>query len=134
MALIRDDSGRLHIDTPLMAESLMDKKLLANTQSEHIFRPLPDLNVIKLGGQSIIDRGSKAVLPILQEIIAVRTQYQLLLMTGGGTLQQACLCDCAGSRHAHRCTCRAWREYQRTERADALIAIGPLWWDQNRAR
>lgn len=85
MGLIRDESGRLNIETPLMAESLMDKKLLANTETESIFRPLPDLNVIKLGGQSIIDRGSKVVLPLLQEIIAARKNYPLLLMTGGGT-------------------------------------------------
>jgi len=85
MALIRDNSGRLHIDTPLMAESLMDKDLLRRTETEQVFRPLPELNVIKLGGQSIIDRGSKVVLPILEEIVAARPSHQLLVMTGGGT-------------------------------------------------
>jgi len=85
MGLIRDESGRLHIETPLMAESLMDKGLLDRTESERVFRPLPELNVIKLGGQSIIDRGSQVVLPLLEEIVAARTQYQLLVMTGGGT-------------------------------------------------
>jgi molybdenum storage protein len=68
-----------------MAESLMDKTLLASTETEHIFRPLPELNVIKLGGQSIIDRGAKVVLPLIEEIAAVRKQYQMLVMTGGGT-------------------------------------------------
>ena len=57
MTLVRDASGRLHIQTPLMAESLMDKSLLASTETDQVFRPLPNLNVIKLGGQSIIDRG-----------------------------------------------------------------------------
>jgi len=85
MALVRDQSGRLHIDTALMAQSLMDKELLRRTETEHVFRPLPDLNVIKLGGQSIIDRGSKVVIPILEEIIAARPNHQLLVMTGGGT-------------------------------------------------
>jgi molybdenum storage protein len=85
MALKRDESGRLHIETPLMAESLMDKRLLERTEADHIFRPLPDLNVIKLGGQSIIDRGSQVVLPILEEIVAARRDHQLLVMTGGGT-------------------------------------------------
>jgi molybdenum storage protein len=85
MSLKRDEGGRLHIETPLMAESLMDKALLDSTETGHIFRPLPDLNVIKLGGQSIIDRGSQVVLPLLDEIIAARREYQLLLMTGGGT-------------------------------------------------
>jgi molybdenum storage protein len=85
MGLVRDETGRLHIETPLMAESLMDKDVLARTESEHIFRPLPQLNVIKLGGQSIIDRGSKAVLPLLDEIVKARSNHQILVMTGGGT-------------------------------------------------
>jgi molybdenum storage protein len=85
MSLKRDDSGRLHIDTPLMAESLMDKTLLQGTETETVFRPLPGLNVVKLGGQSIIDRGRSVVLPLLDEIVAARAEHELLVMTGGGT-------------------------------------------------
>ncbi len=85
MGLTYDKSGRLHIETPLMAESLMDKALLESTETEAVFRPLPELNVIKLGGQSIIDRGRQVVLPLLDEIVAARTVHQLLVMTGGGT-------------------------------------------------
>jgi molybdenum storage protein len=85
MTLVRDDSGRLHIRTPLMAESLMDKGLLESTDAKTVFRPLPDLNVIKLGGQTIIDRGQKTVLPLLEEIVAARATHQILVMTGGGT-------------------------------------------------
>ncbi len=85
MKLLRDDTGRLHIDTPLMAESLMDKRLLEATATESTFRALPNLNVIKLGGQSIIDRGRQAVLPLLEEIVAARAEHDLLVTTGGGT-------------------------------------------------
>ncbi len=85
MSLKRDESGRLHIETPLMAESLMDKGLLQSTETDTVFRPLPELNVIKLGGQSIIDRGRSLVLPLLDEIVAARPTYPLLVMTGGGT-------------------------------------------------
>ena len=85
MTLKRDESGRLHIETPLMSESLMDRALLESTQTEQVFRPLPDLNVIKLGGQSIIDRGREVVLPVLDEVAALRSEYPLLVMTGGGT-------------------------------------------------
>ncbi|MGB4675157.1 MAG: hypothetical protein WBH90_00380 [Aggregatilineales bacterium] len=85
MGLKRDESGRLHIETPLMAESLMDRSLLEQTEVGHIFRPMPDLTVIKLGGQSIIDRGREVVLPLLDEIVALRREYPLLIMTGGGT-------------------------------------------------
>jgi molybdenum storage protein len=85
MGLVRDASGRLNIETPLMAESLVDKALLARTETESIFRPLPDLEVVKLGGQSIIDRGARVVLPLIAEIVAARPAHKLLIMTGGGT-------------------------------------------------
>ncbi len=85
MGLVKDESGRLHIDTPLMAESLMDKDLLERTEIEQVFRPLPELNVVKLGGQSIIDRGRKTLMPLIEEIAAARPNQQLLVMTGGGT-------------------------------------------------
>lgn len=85
MTLVRDETGRLHIDTPLMAESLMDKTLLDSTETGTVFRALPQLNVIKLGGQSIIDRGREAVLPLVEEIVAARNEHDLLVTTGGGT-------------------------------------------------
>ncbi len=85
MSLIRDDSGRLHIETGLMAESLMDKELLESTDLKSVFKPIPDLNVIKLGGQSIIDRGSKVILPLLEELKEARGKEKMLLLTGGGT-------------------------------------------------
>lgn len=85
MSLKRDDSGRLHIDTPLMAESLMDKGLQERTETNSVFRSLPHLNVIKLGGQSIIDRGRQVVLPLIEEIVAARATQPLLILTGGGT-------------------------------------------------
>ena len=56
-------TGRLHIDSHLMGESLVSKKLLARTEAKEYFRMHPDINVIKIGGQSIMDRGAKALLP-----------------------------------------------------------------------
>jgi molybdenum storage protein len=88
MGLIKRRDGatdRLHIETELMGESLMDRALLTRLDRGEVFRPLPDLNVIKLGGQSIIDRGRSAVLPILDEIVALRKSHSLLIATGGGT-------------------------------------------------
>ena len=88
MTLIRRQDGateRLHIDTELMGESLMDRSLLAKLDREEVFRPLPDLNVLKLGGQSIIDRGRQALLPILDELVALRPRYPMVITTGGGT-------------------------------------------------
>lgn len=85
MSLGRDDSGRLHIESPLMGESLMRRQLLAETETDAVFQPLPDLQVIKLGGQSVIDRGRKVVLPLVDELATARHQFDLLVVTGGGT-------------------------------------------------
>jgi molybdenum storage protein len=46
---------------------------------------MPDTKVIKVGGQSIMDRGRAALFPILDELVAVKDQYKLLLCCGGGT-------------------------------------------------
>ena len=77
--------GRLHIDTPLMGESLVSKEFLKRTESKEYFRMQPDINVLKIGGQSIIDRGREAVLPILDVLIEAKEKHKIILMTGGGT-------------------------------------------------
>ena len=80
-----DEKGRLHIDTPLLGESLVSKELLARTEADEYFRMHPDVNVLKIGGQSIMDRGAKALMPILDELVKAKDEYKLLLMCGGGT-------------------------------------------------
>jgi len=85
MTLQHDDSGRLHIESNLMGESLMDKTLLAETDTGPVYKPMPDLLVVKVGGQSIIDRGAKALLPILDELVEAHQSKPLIIATGGGT-------------------------------------------------
>lgn len=85
MTLQRDDSGRLHIESSLMGESLMDKTLLAETDTGPVYKPMPDLLVVKVGGQSIIDRGARALLPVLDELVEVHRSKPLIIATGGGT-------------------------------------------------
>lgn len=85
MSLQRDESGRLHIESSLMGESLMDKSLLAETDRGPVFRPMPELVVVKIGGQSIIDRGRRALLPILDVLVEARQAVPLIIATGGGT-------------------------------------------------
>ena len=77
--------GRLHIDTPLMGESLVSKEFLKRTEAEEYFRVHPDINVLKIGGQSLMDRGRKAIFPIVDALIKAKEKYKMLIMTGGGT-------------------------------------------------
>jgi molybdenum storage protein len=81
----KGEKGRLHIQTPLMGESLVSKEFLKRTEAKEYFRMQPDINVLKIGGQSIIDRGRKAVLPILDVLIQAKEKHKIILMTGGGT-------------------------------------------------
>lgn len=69
----------------LMERSLTDAQLQAAAEAAPDFRILPDATVIKIGGQSIIDRGRTAVYPLLEEIAAARKTHQLLIGTGAGT-------------------------------------------------
>ena len=53
---------------------------------EHAPRAMmPDVRVLKIGGQSIMDRGAAAVHPLLEEIVAAKDRHKLLLCCGGGT-------------------------------------------------
>lgn len=79
------DKGRLHVDSPMMGESLVSKKFLKTTEAREYFRMHPDINVLKIGGQSIMDRGADALFPILDVLVEAKEKYKILLMTGGGT-------------------------------------------------
>jgi len=81
----KGDKGRLHVESNLMGESLVSKELLHKTEAKEYFRMHPEINVMKIGGQSIIDRGAKAVLPIIDVLVKAKNKHKLILMTGGGT-------------------------------------------------
>ncbi len=86
MPLMRErDSKRLHIKSILMGESLVSESFLDSLEVAPQRRLFPDVNVIKIGGQSICDRGRRALPGIVEEIVANKDQHKMLLMTGGGT-------------------------------------------------
>jgi molybdenum storage protein len=72
-----------HVVSRLMRESLMDKALIAGTEAP-VRAILPHLNVIQIGGLSIMDRGHTAVLPVLDEIVANQDTYTQVVGVGPG--------------------------------------------------
>lgn len=80
----RGRGGRTDIEHAFTGESLTDKALLQRTGGD-VIRILPQVNVIKVGGQSLMDRGREAVLPLLDELAACAKRHQLLVCVGGGT-------------------------------------------------
>lgn len=86
MPLIREKDGkRLHIKSRLMGESLVRKSLYDELDSPPQVKLFPDVNVVKIGGQSICDRGKKALPAIVQELGSAKKKHKILVTTGGGT-------------------------------------------------
>ena len=69
----------------LLQGSLSDPTVLAATDAMPDYPILPWANVIKIGGQSIMDRGRTAVYPLIEEIINNLGRHKMILGTGAGT-------------------------------------------------
>ncbi len=86
MALVREKDGkRLHVKSRLMGESLVSKKFIDGLETAPQRRLFADINILKIGGQSICDRGAQVLPQIIKEIVANRKKHKLLITTGGGT-------------------------------------------------
>lgn len=79
----KDASGRTHLSSRFMRESLVDKDVIEGAVSEEV-KILPYLNVISLGGKSIIDRGRSAVFPVIEELVKIKNEYKFVLAVTGG--------------------------------------------------
>lgn len=86
MALVRERDGRrLHVKSKLMGQSLIGKSFIKSFKMAPQQRLFPDVTVIKIGGQSICDRGIKALPGVVKEISANKREHKMLITTGGGT-------------------------------------------------
>jgi molybdenum storage protein len=79
------ERDREALQAMLMSRSLADVELLAATDAAPSLPILPDANVLKIGGQSLIDRGRDAVYPVVEQLVAAKREHQLLIGTGAGT-------------------------------------------------
>jgi molybdenum storage protein len=87
MSKLVTGDGRTHIQSPLMRESLVDRRVLATTDSPEERAILPDVVLVSVGGQSIFDRGRSALVPLAEEIAAARaaSAVKMIIGVGGGT-------------------------------------------------
>jgi len=69
----------------LVNGSLSDAAIQRATEATPNFAILPWVNVVKIGGQSIMDRGRSAVHPVVDEIVANLHRHKMILGTGAGT-------------------------------------------------
>jgi len=79
--------GRTHIQSRLMRESLQDRGVISQTDSDRDLRVFPDVTLVSIGGQSIFDRGKAAILPLVEELVQIKRDkaIKMLIGVGGGT-------------------------------------------------
>jgi molybdenum storage protein len=73
-----------HVTSPLARQTLLDGQLTRPVAGGRPIRLLPWLQVVKIGGRSIMDRGREAILPIVDEIRKILPEHRLLILTGAG--------------------------------------------------
>src|SRR5213592_5269066 len=69
----------------LMGASPTDETQMGLLDTQPVIQILPDANVVKIGGQSFIDRGRAAVFPLIDEIVENLPRHKMIIGTGAGT-------------------------------------------------
>jgi molybdenum storage protein len=73
-----------HVASPLARQTLLDGDRTRPAAGERPIRLLPWLQVVKIGGRSIMDRGHEAILPLVDELRTLLPEHRLLILTGAG--------------------------------------------------
>jgi len=73
-----------HVASPLARQTLQDSSLTRPVAGVRPRRLLPWLQVVKIGGRAIMDRGAEAILPIVDELRKLLPEHRLLILTGAG--------------------------------------------------
>jgi molybdenum storage protein len=73
-----------HVASPLARQTLLDGDLTRPVAGALPIRLLPWLQVVKIGGRSIMDRGHEAILPLVDELRRLLPEHRLLILTGAG--------------------------------------------------
>src|SRR5689334_11051891 len=80
-----DDDALRRMTMALVSASPTDEAQMGLLDTQPVVQILPDANVIKIGGQSFIDRGRAAVFPIIDEIVENLPRHKMIIGTGAGT-------------------------------------------------
>src|SRR5215211_7585611 len=80
-----DNEALNRMTMALMGASPTDEAQMGLLDTQPVIQILPDANVIKIGGQSFIDRGRAAVFPLIEEIVGNLPRHKMIIGTGAGT-------------------------------------------------
>jgi len=73
-----------HVASPLARQTLLDTGLTRPVAGGRPIRLLPWLQVVKIGGRSIMDGGRDAILPLVDELRKLLPEHRLLILSGAG--------------------------------------------------
>src|ERR1700759_1080720 len=73
-----------HVASPLARQTLLNSDLTRPVAGGRPIRLLPWVQVVKIGGRSIMDRGADAILPVVDELRKLLQEHRLLILTGAG--------------------------------------------------
>ncbi len=73
-----------YVASPLARQTLLDRELTRPVAGGRPIRLLPWVQVVKIGGRSIMDRGPDAILPLVDELRKLLPEHRLLILTGAG--------------------------------------------------
>ncbi len=79
-----DAASTKHVPSALSRQTLLDKDLVRPVTDREPIRLLPWLNVVKIGGRSIMDRGRPAILPLVDELRRALPEHRMMILTGAG--------------------------------------------------
>ena len=73
-----------HVASPLARQTLLDDDLTRPVAGGRPIPLVPWVQVVKIGGRSIMDRGHEAILPLIAELRTLLNEHRLLILTGAG--------------------------------------------------
>lgn len=85
MTAITEKTVLTELGRQLLGGSLSDLAVMRATEATPDYTILPFVNVVKIGGQSIMDRGRSAVYPLVEEIVSNLDRHKMIIGTGAGT-------------------------------------------------
>lgn len=80
-----DNEPLTQLCNALVGGSLTDEAQIGKLDTGPTIQILPEANVIKIGGQSFIDRGRAAVFPLIDELVENLPRHKMIIGTGAGT-------------------------------------------------
>src|ERR1700752_2587313 len=79
-----DTSQIKHVASPLARQTLLDGDLTRPVAGTLPIKLLPWVQVVKIGGRSIMDRGHEAILPLVDELRTLLPGPRRLILPGAG--------------------------------------------------